>query len=358
MSAFELSSHKIQGIYTNMRINKYFIIATVSLATLIGTSAMISAETEEKGHEMTIAEKPQHQQQMTINKTPGVPRNVTFAGSSIDLTGQDRRERMDREMLSFCYSHINTMLQIKRANRLFPIVEPILKECGIPDDFKYLMIIECNGDVEARSNAGAAGPWQFLEKTGREYGIEVNGEIDERYHIEKATRAACKYLKDSYKEFGDWLTVAASYNTGRANVSKRVAAQKESKAIDLVLLPETSRYIFRLLAAKTIFSNPKAYGFHLKSSDLYPTIPTAKTITVEAPVSSWADIAKENGLTYLQLHEANPWIRSASMEAKNGKKTNKTRQIKKSYKVKIPSSKGLKYDPAKTVAHDKRWVTE
>ena len=348
---FELSSHKIRGIYTNMRINKYFIIATVSLATLIGTSAMISAETEEKSHEMTIAEKPQHQQQMTINKTPGVPRNVTFAGSSIDLT-------MDREMLSFSYSHINTMLQIKRANRLFPIVEPILKECGIPDDFKYLMIIECNGDVEARSNAGAAGPWQFLEKTGREYGLEVNGEIDERYHIEKATRAACRYLKDSYKEFGDWLTVAASYNTGRANVSKRVAAQKENKAINLVLLPETSRYIFRLLAAKTIFSNPKAYGFHLKSSDLYPTIPIAKTITVEAPVSSWADIAKENGLTYLQLHEANPWIRSASMEAKSGKKTNKTRQSKKSYKVKIPSSKGLKYDPTKTVAHDKHWVTE
>ncbi|MBQ8694614.1 MAG: lytic transglycosylase domain-containing protein, partial [Bacteroidaceae bacterium] len=203
------------------------------------------------------------------NVSPRIPVQVTFAGENIELTLQDRRERMDREMLSFCYSHINTMLQIKRANRLFPIVEPILVKHGIPSDFKYLMIIECNGDVEARSGAGAAGPWQFLEKTGRLYGLEVNGEVDERYNIEKATVAACKYLKESYEEYGDWLTVAASYNTGRANVTKRINAQKEDKAINLVLLPETSRYIFRLLAVKTIFSNPQAYGFILKESDLY-----------------------------------------------------------------------------------------
>ena len=240
------------------------------------------------------------------------------------------------------------MLQIKRANRLFPIVEPILKECGIPDDFKYLMIIECNGDVEARSGAGAAGPWQFLERTGREYGLEVNGEVDERYHLEKATRAACKYLQASYKEYGDWLTVAASYNTGRANVTKRISAQKEKKAIDLVLLPETSRYIFRLMAVKEIFNNPKEYGFILQSSDLYPLIPTAKSITIDTPVSSWADIAKKNGLTYLQLHEANPWIRSASMANKN----------RKSYKIKIPDIRTLRYNPSKTEAHDSRWVVD
>lgn len=293
-------------------------------------------------------EKEENQQQHTNTISPQVPKNTTFAGEKIDLTPQDRRERMDREMLSFCYSHINTMLQIKRANRLFPIVEPILKKHGIPDDFKYLMIIECNGDVEARSGAGAAGPWQFLEKTGRQYGLEVNGEVDERYNIEKATVAACKYLNESYKEFGDWLTVAASYNTGKANVSKRISAQKEKKAIDLVLLPETSRYIFRLLAVKIIFCDPKAYGFILKESDLYPAIPIAKTITINGPVSSWANTAKKHGLTYLQLHEANPWIRSASM-------TNKS---KKRYKVKIPDAKGLRYDPKKTKAHDKRWVTE
>lgn len=293
-------------------------------------------------------EKEKKEQRLNNNVSPQIPVQVTFAGENIELTLQDRRERMDREMLSFCYSHINTMLQIKRANRLFPIVEPILMKHGIPSDFKYLMIIECNGDVEARSSAGAAGPWQFLEKTGRQYGLEVNGEVDERYNIEKATVAACRYLKESYEEYGDWLTVAASYNTGRANVTKRINAQKEDKAINLVLLPETSRYIFRLLAVKTIFSNPQAYGFILKESDLYPAIPIAKTITVNNAVTSWADIAKEHGLTYLQLHEANPWIRSASMANKNCK----------TYKVKIPDVKALEYDPAKTRAHDRRWIAE
>lgn len=329
------------------KIKPFSIIALMAVAVTV--SALLTSATTHDGND-TEDEKHKNQNTQTLisNTPPNVPQSAMFAGENIDLTPQDRRERMDREMLSFCYSHINTMLQIKRANRLFPIVEPILKECGVPDDFKYLMIIECNGDVEARSSAGAAGPWQFLERTGREYGLEVNGEIDERYNIEKATRAACKYLKDSYEEYGDWLTVAASYNTGRANVTKRISAQKESKAIDLVLLPETSRYIFRLMAIKEIFSNPQSYGFMLRESDLYPTIPTAKEHTVTGAVSSWADIAKEHGLTYLQLHEANPWIRSASMANKNGKR----------YKIKIPDTEALKYDPSKTRAHDSRWVVD
>ena len=324
-------------------ITTFFAIAAIAVSSALPCTAGNAAMSIEN-----CDENSKNRQQFTNTISPDIPKSVIFAGAKIDLTPQDRRERMDREMLSFCYSHINTMLQIKRANRLFPIVEPILKENGIPEDFKYLMIIECNGDVEARSNAGAAGPWQFLEKTGREFGLEVNGEVDERYNIEKATVAACKYLKESYEEFGDWLTVAASYNTGKANVSKRVNAQKEKKAIDLVLLPETSRYIFRLLAVKTIFGNPQAYGFMLRESDLYPTIPVARTITVNTPVTSWADIAKKHGLTYLQLHEANPWIRSASMTNKNRKR----------YKVKIPDANRLKYDPEKTKAHDRRWIAE
>ena len=329
------------------KIKPFSIIALMAAAVTV--SALLTSATTHDGKD-TEDEKYKNlsTQTLTSNTPPSVPQSAMFAGENVDLTPQDRRERMDREMLSFCYSHINTMLQIKRANRLFPIVEPILKECGVPDDFKYLMIIECNGDVEARSSAGAAGPWQFLERTGREYGLEVNGEIDERYNIEKATRAACKYLKDSYEEYGDWLTVAASYNTGRANVTKRINAQKESKAIDLVLLPETSRYIFRLMAIKEIFSNPQSYGFMLRESDLYPTIPTAKEHTVTGAVISWADIAKEHGLTYLQLHEANPWIRSASMTNKNSKR----------YKIKIPDTEALKYDPSKTRAHDSRWVVD
>lgn len=323
-------------------------ISCLCMAALLVLSSAAPSSAASRSHPAKSNDEKEKKEQMLNNVSPRIPVQVTFAGEKIELTSQDRRERMDREMLSFCYSHINTMLQIKRANRLFPIVEPILVKHGIPSDFKYLMIIECNGDVEARSGAGAAGPWQFLEKTGRQYGLEVNGEVDERYNIEKATVAACKYLKESYEEYGDWLTVAASYNTGRANVSKRINAQKEEKAINLVLLPETSRYIFRLLAVKTIFSNPQAYGFILKESDLYPTIPIAKTITVSNAVTSWADIAKEHGLTYLQLHEANPWIRSASM----ANKSNKT------YKVKIPDVKALEYDPTKTRAHDRRWIAE
>lgn len=320
-----------------------------AIAILFIASLLLTSATTDDGNEAVKQDNEKNYAgKLTDNRPPRIPLSATFAGEEIDLTLQDRRERMDREMLSFCYSHINTILQIKRANRLFPVVEPILKECGIPDDFKYLMIIECNGDVEARSGAGAAGPWQFLERTGREYGLEVNGEIDERYHLEKATRAACKYLQASYEEYGDWLTVAASYNTGRANVTKRINAQKEKKAIDLVLLPETSRYIFRLMAVKEIFNNPKAYGFILHNSDLYPIIPVAKSITIDGAVSSWADIAKKNGLTYLQLHEANPWIRSASMTNKN----------RRTYMVRIPDTEALRYDPSETRAYDSRWVVE
>ncbi len=278
--------------------------------------------------------------------SPTIPTVVTFAGEEIELTRHDRRERIDREILAFTYSHTNTILQIKRANRLFPIIEPILKECGVPEDFKYLMIIESNGDIHARSGVGASGLWQFMEKTGKEYGLEINNYIDERYHIEKSTRAACRYLKKSYAKFGNWITVAASYNTGFTNISRRIESQKENNAINMVLLPETSRYIFRILAAKTIFENPIEYGFLLNSKDLYPTITVEKAITVKKPVDSWADIAKKHGLTFMQLREANPWIRSSKMP-------NTTR---KSYTVIIPSQEGVNYDPKKTKAHNPRWV--
>lgn len=337
MHSINQKSHK----YITMNLRKIF---TFTLSLVIATSALAilsSACSMENSNNQNDDEK-------RGTYSPDVPRSMVFAGEKVSLTAQDRHERMDREILSFTYSHINTMLMIKRANRLFPIVEPILKECGIPDDFKYLMIIESNGDIEARSPAGAGGLWQFLEKTGREYGLEVNGEVDERYNIEKATKAACAYLKESYAKYGDWLTVAASYNTGRANVDKRIAAQREKKAIDLVLLPETSRYIFRLMAIKSIFTNPKNYGFNLRSSDLYPPLPIAKTITVENSVANWTDFAKKHGLTYLQLHEANPWIRSTTL-------TNKS---KKTYQVKIPDAKALHYNPQHTKAYNIKWVVE
>ena len=312
-------------------------------AALAGIVIFLSSNTAHAPQESDIAQR-------TLQDVfpPEIPTSIVFAGDTIDLTPQDRRERMDKEMLSFTYSHINTMLIIKRANRLFPIVEPILEECGVPDDFKYLMIIESNGDPEAFSPSKAGGLWQFLEKTGREYGLEVTEEIDERYHTEKATRAACKYLKDSYELYGDWLTVAASYNTGRANVTKRSERQKEQKAIDLVLPDETSRYIFRLMAVKTIFQSPAKYGFALRSSDLYPAIPIEREITVSGITIDWADFAKKHGLTFLQLREANHWIRRTTFNNKTGKK----------YKVQIPDRNALRYNPAETKAHNPAWVAE
>lgn len=326
------------------KISKISIAA--SLVLVIAVAVFTNAETPQKDGGVVVETEPIQRSPYDI-VPPAIPKNVVFAGEEIDLTQQDRRERMDREMLSFCYSHINTTLQLKRANRLFPIVEPVLRECGVPDDFKYLMIIESNGDIEARSPTGASGLWQFMEATGKEYGLEINGEVDERYNIEKATRAACRYLKESYREFGDWLTVAASYNTGRANVKKRIDAQNQTKAIDLVLLPETSRYIFRLLAVKTIFEKPSDYGFILQSSDLYPTIPT-NSVAVDSSIVSWAVFAQQYGLTYLQLREINPWIRGKALTNRSGK----------NYSVLIPESGALNYNPDNTTAHNGNWVTK
>ena len=323
--------------------NKTRIPSLIIVVGLICTAIFLSSNKTQETQDYNRI-----QRQMANVFPPEIPTSITFAGDVIDLTLQDRRERMDKELLSFTYSHINTMLIIKRANRLFPIVEPILEECGVPDDFKYLMIIESNGDPEALSPSKAGGLWQFLEKTGRDYGLEVTEEIDERYHTEKATRAACQYLKDSYEIFGDWLTVAASYNTGRANVTKRQERQKEQKAIDLVLPDETSRYIFRLMAVKTIFGNPAMYGFLLRSSDLYPVIPIENEVEVNAATIDWADFAKQHGLTFMQLREANHWIRRTTYTSKTVKK----------YTVQIPDKNALRYNPADTKAHNPNWVVE
>ena len=330
----------IKNILSAMK-HKTQISSLAILFSLVCVAVFLSSNKVQKPQECDTVER-----RIANVFPPEIPTSIIFAGDTIDLTQQDRRERMDKEMLSFTYSHINTMLIIKRANRLFPIVEPILEECGVPDDFKYLMIIESNGDPEALSPSKAGGLWQFLEKTGREYGLEVTAEVDERYHTQKATRAACKYLKDSYELYGDWLTVAASYNTGRANVTKRQERQKEQKAIDLVLPDETSRYIFRLMAVKTIFQCPAKYGFMLRNSDLYPTIPIEREVTVNSTVIDWADFAKKHGLTFMQLREANHWIRRTTLNNKTGK----------SYKVQIPYKNALRYNPAETKAHNPDWV--
>ena len=279
--------------------------------------------------------------------THEVPSSVTFCGKSIDLTRYDRYERMDRELLAFTYMHSTSIQMIKKANRYFPIVEPILKANGIPDDFKYLMVIESNLNPNARSGAGAAGLWQFMQTTGREYGLEVNKNIDERYHVEKATEAACKYLKDAYDKYQDWIAVAASYNTGQARISAQFEKQQVDDMLDLFLVEETARYVYRIIAAKIMFSNPSAFGFRLRTKDLYMPIPY-KEVSVNTGISNLAEWAKKQGITYALLKNMNPWLRDNFLQNVS----------KRTYTLKIPTAEGMKHDPKKVKAHDKRWVVE
>ena len=279
---------------------------------------------------------------------PEVPSEVRFAGEVIKLNRSDLRERMDREITAFTYSHQLTLLMIKRANRYFPIVEPILKECGVPDDLKYLMVIESNLNPLAKSSVGAAGMWQFMQETGRKYGLEVNTNIDERYNIEKATRAACAYLKESYDLYGDWMTVAASYNAGQNGITRRLEKQGVDNAMDLWLVEETSRYMFRILTAKTVLENPKAYGFILKRSQLYPYIAPKTIVTTTQQIDDLTAFAKQHGVTIAQLKEENPWLREYTMNNKSGR----------TYHIRIPDVDALHYDPNKTKAYNPNWSVD
>ena len=283
----------------------------------------------------------------TNYSTHDVPSSVTFCGKNIDLKRYDRYERMDRELLAFTYMHSTSIQMIKKANRYFPIVEPILKANGIPDDFKYLMVIESNLNPNARSSAGAAGLWQFMQTTGREYGLEVNKNIDERYHVEKSTEAACKYLKDAYAKYQDWIAVAASYNAGQARISTQFEKQQVDDMLDLFLVEETARYVYRIIAAKIMFSNPSAFGFRLRTKDLYMPIPY-KEVSVNTGILNLAEWAKKQGITYALLKNMNPWLRDNFLQNVS----------KRTYTLKIPTAEGMKHDPKKVKVHDKRWVVE
>ena len=262
-------------------------------------------------------------------QAPPVPQFTVFAGDTVRFNRSDLYERMDRELIAFTYTHTNSTLMLKRSERYFCQVEPILKEYGIPDDLKYLMAIESNLSPKALSTAGAAGLWQFTKVTAREYGLVVDAEVDERYNIEKETIAACQFLKKAYAKYGDWMTVAASYNAGQGGISKRLADQKEESALDLLLVEETSRYMFRVLVAKMFFENPAAFGFKVESFQKYPYYAPRKTVTVSGPIASLVDFAKENGCSYMQLKEANLWLRDNKLVNKAGH----------TYKILIPSDK-------------------
>lgn len=252
-------------------------------------------------------------------RVPGVPDYIVFAGDTIRFDRMDMRERMDRELIAFTYSHSNSLLMLKRSTRIFPQVEPLLAANGVPDDLKYLMAIESNVSENAVSLAGAAGLWQFMRDVGREYGLEVTATVDERYNIRKETIAACDYLKKSYARFGDWMTVAASYNGGINGIARKREQQQQSRALDLQLVEETSRYMFRILVAKLFFEDPESFGFQLDEKDYYPYFPPKRTVFVSESIDDLAAFAARYGLTYAQLRRANPWLRDMKLAAKTGK---------------------------------------
>ncbi|MEK8180916.1 lytic transglycosylase domain-containing protein [Flavobacterium buctense] len=252
------------------------------------------------------------------------PTEVDFAGEKAPLQITDVRERLDRELLINANLDATTALIIKRANRAFPIIEPILAKYGVPDDFKYLAVIE-SGLVNAVSSAGARGVWQFMPETAKEKGMEVNDIVDERYHLEKSTEAACRYLLSAKDKFGSWTLAAASYNGGMNGITKKIDEQKVSNYYDLALTEETSRYVFRILALKEIMKQPAKYGFSIFSSDLYAPIPTKK-IEVDSTINDLTGFAKSQGINYKILKIHNPWLRDKKLVNPN----------KKRYEIEIP----------------------
>lgn len=254
------------------------------------------------------------------------PTSMDFANEVVPFYVADVQERLDREMVVNMNYHSNTTLVIKRAHKIFPIIEPILKANNIPDDFKYLAVIE-SGLINVVSPAGAKGIWQFMPTTAKENGMEVSTTVDERYHLEKATQAACNYLNEAKAIFGSWTLAAASYNAGMNGIKKRLKEQQVSQFYDLLLNDETSRYVFRILALKEIMKNPEKYGFFISEEMKYKQIPV-RYITVDSTINNLATFAKEQGINYKILKIHNPWLRDKKL----------LNTTKKMYKIAIPTS--------------------
>ncbi len=283
------------------RLKKAGIIASVILVSGVLIHA-VSTNQAETAH---------------INKEQYYPVEIDFAGEKTPLNISDVKERFDRELLVNANLHASTQLIIKRANRAFPVMEPILKKYGIPDDFKYLAVIE-SGLVNVVSPAGARGVWQFMPETGKQYGLEITDLVDERYHLEKSTEAACKYLLNAKQKFGSWTLAAAAYNGGVAGVDRQIVFQGVNNYYDLLLTDETARYVFRILALKEIMKNPVKYDFNLQPADLYPVIP-AKKVEVNSSVPDLAVFAKQQGINYKILKIHNPWLRDRKLDVAAGK---------------------------------------
>ena len=264
--------------------------------------------------------------------SPEIPATANFAGEVVPMESYYVREAFDREIMAGTFMHSSTIMMFKRANRWFPVIEPILKKNGIPDDFKFLALAESNLN-NVVSPAGAEGYWQFIKATGVKYGLEINDNVDERYNIEKATQAACDYFKDAFKEFSSWTLVAASYNRGIDGLGKALENQKVSNYYDLYLNDETSRYVFRIMALKEVYNHPVHYGFYLRERDFYPQL-SSSPVVIDSSIDNLPAFAKHLAINYRILREMNPWVKNYSLPNKS----------KKTYIFLIPKEGALNYE--------------
>lgn len=253
-------------------------------------------------------------------------KEFTFCGEKFPMDNWDVRQRLDAELLRNVYFHSQTILAIKRANAIFPIIEPIMKAEGVPADLKYLAVAE-SALSNAVSPAGARGVWQFMKDAAAGYNLEVNTEVDERYHLEKATKAACKYLKKEKERLGSWVLAAAAYNGGPSRIAEEMSRQRAKTFFDLNLAAdETMRYPFRIVAIKEVMENPADYDYEIEKDHLYPAINEYKTVEVKGPVASWGDFAAEHGTSYRMLKLYNPWLIDSKLTNKEGK----------TYQIRVP----------------------
>ena len=298
-------------------------IRLLSITSVLGLTFFLINATKKDNH--IVSKKGITQDSIKKNvsqsyeiKALKLPNYMELAGERVPLEKADIRERMDRELLVNTYWQSNGLLLIKRANKFFPIIEPLLKKHNLPDDFKYLALAE-SGLMNVTSRAGAAGFWQFMKATAKQYGLEVNNNVDERYNLELATEMAAKYLNKAKTKFGTWTLAAAAYNAGSGKINKRITQQKVTDYYDLLLNLETSRYVFRILALKEVISNPKKYGFVFDQEDLYQPTPTYN-IEITKPITDIADFATKYNITYKELKLVNPWLRETKLVNVSGKK--------------------------------------
>ena len=287
-----------------------------------------------------VVETSAGQQSIFFTAVP-LPEKLDFANEDVPLGNFDVRESLDREMLIVANFHSQELLYLKKTTRYFSIIEPILKKNEIPDDFKYLALAESGFLEKIVSPAGAIGIWQFMKDAAIQYGLEVNDEVDERYHIEKSTEAACKYLKHSFEKYRSWTMVAASYNAGITGMNRQIDVQDSKNYYDLLLNEETSRYIYRILALKLVIGDPEKYGFKVSDEEKYPIIPFNEQ-KIAGSVNSFTEFARANNINYKLFKQFNPWLRQPFLKNPKGKiYTVKIPEVGKYRKFVFTESSGL-----------------